>query len=192
MPVDGFSLDEKRVLLDLARDSIQHGLEHGGAIPVNAETFKPSLALPGAAFVTLEKRGELRGCIGSIEAHRPLVEDIAINAWNAAFRDPRFSPIRVAELDDLQIDISILTAPEAMSVSSEADLKQQLIPHRDGLIISEGYYRGLFLPAVWEKLPDVDSFLSHLKQKAGFPVGYWSRKILCQRFYSIEFGEGDH
>lgn len=191
MSSDQFSSNAKRKLLELARQSIQCGLTHGEASSVDIEAYQPILIKPGAAFVTLEKHGELRGCIGSIEAHRPLVEDVARNAWNAAFRDPRFSPLSPSEMDDLQIEISILTKPEEMTVSSEEDLKEQLVPHRDGLILSEGYNRGLFLPTVWEKLTDVDSFVSHLKQKAGFPVDYWSQKISCKRFYCVEFGEGD-
>jgi len=185
------SRHEQMQLLSLARQSIQHGLDHGKALTADIPTFKPSLTAPGAAFVTLEKRGSLRGCIGSVEAYRPLVEDVAENAWNAAFRDPRFNPLNSAEFPQLDIEISVLTKPEDMSFDSEADLKQQLVPGRDGLIIRDGYHRGLFLPAVWEKLPDVDTFLSHLKQKAGLPQQYWSDSISCQRFYCFEFGEQD-
>jgi hypothetical protein len=151
-----------------------------------------SLTVPGAAFVTLEKQGDLRGCIGSVEAYRPLIEDVAGNAWNAAFTDPRFSPLTPAEFQLLHIEISVLTRPEDMSFDSEEDLKHQLVPGQDGLIIRDGYHRGLFLPAVWDKLPDVDSFLSHLKQKAGLPRGFWSDSISCQRFYSFEFSDDDH
>lgn len=178
-------------MLALARKSIQHGLDHGKALIVDSHSFEPSLIASGAAFVTLEMRGSLRGCIGSVEAYRPLVEDVTENAWNAAFRDPRFNPLTSAELPHIEIEISVLTKPEQLSFDSEADLKQQVVPGRDGLIISDGYHRGLFLPAVWEKLPDIDTFLSHLKQKAGLPQQYWSDSISCQKFYSFEFGEKD-
>lgn len=184
-----FTLSQRRQLLALARKSIESGLNEDIPLIVQTDDYDPSLASPGAAFVTLEKNGELRGCIGSVEAYRPLVEDIAQNAWNAAFRDPRFSPVASVELPQLQIEISILTQPVQMTIHSEEELKQQLRPGQDGLILSEGYHRGLFLPAVWDKLPDVESFVQHLKQKAGLPTDYWSSTIRCKRFASFEFSE---
>ncbi len=187
-----YTHSEQKQLLTLARESIQHGLDNGSALQVNPDDFNPHLTAPGATFVTLEKRGDLRGCIGSIEAYRPLVEDVAQNAWSAAFTDPRFSPLTSSELKHLDIEISVLTQPEDMSFDSEEDLKNQLIPGKDGLIIRDGYHRGLFLPAVWDKLPDANSFLSHLKQKAGLPQSYWSNSISCQRFYSVEFSDKDN
>jgi len=183
------SLEEQRQLLTLARASIQHGLTHRQALLPKQENFDDHLLENGAAFVTLEKHHELRGCIGSVEAYRPLVEDVAEHAWNAAFADPRFNPLTSNEFIVLQIEISVLTQPEDMNVTSEEDLKQQLVPGRDGLIIRDGFHRGLFLPAVWDKLPDVESFLSHLMQKAGLPTGYWSDTITFQRFYSFEFND---
>jgi len=187
MTEDLFTRPEQIQLLALARESIQHGLSHGCALDVDVNHADPVISAFGAAFVTLEKRGALRGCIGSVEAYRPLTEDVAENAWNAAFRDPRFKPLTAIEFEQLHIEISVLTEPEEMHIDSEEDLRQQLVPHKDGLIISDGYQRGLFLPAVWEKLPDVDSFLSQLKQKAGLPQDYWSDAIKCKRFYSFEF-----
>ena len=182
-----FDRDHQLQLLNLARESIQHGLEHGASLPVSHDDFDDTLLAPGAAFVTLEKRKELRGCVGSVEAHRPLVDDVAKNAWNAAFQDPRFKPLVATEFHLLHLEISILTHPSEMSFSSETDLKDQIVAHKDGLIIQDGYRRGLFLPAVWEKLPDVDSFLAHLKQKAGLPLNYWSESIRVERFYTFEF-----
>ena len=189
MSVSTFTRSEQRKLLALARESIQHGLNHGIPIVPDLDSFSSELTGPGAAFVTLEQVGNLRGCMGSVEAYQPLVEDIAKNAWSAAFTDPRFEPLSSSEFQELDIDISILTEPVDMSFLSEEDLKQQLEPGHDGLIISDGHHRSLFLPAVWEKLPDVDSFLSHLKQKAGLATGYWSDSMSCRRFYSFEFGD---
>lgn len=186
-----FTRAEQKQLLALARTSISYGLEHGQALTVDSRDFDPSLVQPGAAFVTLEKGGDLRGCIGSIKAYRPLVEDVAENAWSAAFRDPRFDPLNLHEFDELEIEISVLTKPEKMNVRSEDELKRQLNPGKDGLIIKDGYHRALFLPAVWDKLPDVDAFLSHLKQKAGLPIDHWSSTMECQSFYSFEFSEQD-
>jgi len=183
------SLQDESTLLLVARQSIQHGLQFGKALEVDLEKYSPPLTDPGAAFVTLEKGGQLRGCIGSIEAHRPLIQDVAEHAWNAAFRDPRFPQLTEEEYHMLSLEISILTQPEPMSFVSEQDLMEQIQPGRDGLIIQDGYRRGLFLPAVWDKLPDVETFLRHLKQKAGLPGDYWSDTTEVQRFFSHEFGE---
>ena len=114
-------------LLALARESIQHGLDSGAPLKVNPDDFNAALSSPGAAFITLEKQGDLRGCIGSVEAYRPLVEDVADHAWNAAFRDPRFPPLSPREFHQIEIEISVLTQPEDLSFDSEEDLKQQLV-----------------------------------------------------------------
>jgi AmmeMemoRadiSam system protein A len=183
---------DQRLLLQTARQSIRYGLTHGTWLPVDLSEFPATLQQPGAAFVTLEKQKQLRGCIGSIEAHRPLVEDVSINAWNAAFRDPRFTELADREFNQIVLEISVLTAPETLNFSSEADLKQQLVPGRDGVILQEGFQRGLFLPAVWKQLPNPNDFWEHLKQKAGFHPTYWSDRIQAQRFYSFEFSEEEH
>ena len=158
---------EETLLLKLAKASIQHGLEFGKTLEVDNSSYSGLLLDPGAAFVTLEKRGELRGCIGSVEAYRPLIEDVAENAWQAAFGDPRFPNLHQHEYDQLDLEISILTQATPMSFKSEQDFLAQIVPRRDGLIIEDGYHRGLFLPAVWDKLPSVEAFVTHLKQKAG-------------------------
>lgn len=186
-----FNPDEQSQLLQLARSSVEHGLTHGKALTIDPSKFSLHLQESGAAFVTLEKRKQLRGCIGSVEAYRPLVADIAENAWNAAFRDPRFSPVTRLEFFQLHFEISILTRPQAMEFASEEDLKQQLVPGKDGLIIRDGYQRGLFLPAVWGKLPEIDNFFSHLKQKAGLPSDYWSETLQVERFTCFEFSDDD-
>ena len=115
---------------------------------------------------------------------QPLIEDVAENAWAAAFRDPRFAPLSQAEFPRLEIHISILSPPQAMSYSSQQDLLTQIRPGIDGLILEEGYRRGTFLPSVWESLPEAADFLSHLKLKAGLPANYWSDKIKVSRYTS--------
>lgn len=139
-----------------------------------------------ATFVTLEIGGQLRGCIGMLEAHRPLANDVAENAFSAAFRDPRFPPLSDVEFDDLEISISVLSPPEEMSFSSEKDLLDQIRPGIDGLILEEGFRKGTFLPSVWEQLSEKEAFLEHLKQKAGLPPGYWSDTLRVFR-YTAEY-----
>ncbi|MBF0334255.1 MAG: AmmeMemoRadiSam system protein B [Alphaproteobacteria bacterium] len=184
-PVDGHG----KALLDLARRSIRHALETGKPLKIDPATLPEALKAPGAAFVTLKRRGELRGCIGSVEAHRPLGEDVADNACGAAFSDPRFPPLAAEELDEVTLSVSVLTRPAPMAFASQADLLAQLRPRQDGLIIEDGGRRALFLPAVWETLPDPAGFLAHLKRKAGLAVDHWSGSFKAWRFAAIELRE---
>ena len=178
------SSEEQRVLLRVADDAISFGIQAGREMAVKTEVYPPALRVMGATFVTLKLQGQLRGCIGSLEARRPLVADVVANAFAAAFRDPRFRPVGLHELLDLETSISILTRPTAMSFTSEADLLLQLRPGADGLIIEDRGRRGTFLPAVWEQLPTPELFLSHLKQKAGLPASHWSDSIRVWRYES--------
>jgi len=178
----GLDEAEKRQLLRLAGESIRHGLAHGRPLPVDLATLPEALKARRASFATLEKQGVLRGCIGSLEAHRPLAEDVAHNAYAAAFQDPRFPPLAEAELGDLAIHLSLLTPPEPVAFQSEADLLAQLRPGEDGLILVEGGRRGTFLPSVWAQLPEPRQFWEHLKLKAGLPKAYWSDSIKVYRY----------
>ncbi|MDX1698844.1 MAG: AmmeMemoRadiSam system protein A, partial [Thiohalobacterales bacterium] len=163
-----FTDSQQQELLDIARESIQEGLQRGQPLTVEVDPDSP-LASPGASFVTLKLDGQLRGCIGSLEAYRPLIRDVAENAYAAAFQDPRFSPLTYPELDRLDLSLSILTPAERMTFTSQEDLLGQLQPGIDGLILQEDSRRGTFLPSVWESLPQANRFLSHLKLKAGLP-----------------------
>lgn len=136
----------------------------------------------GACFVTLEKHENLRGCIGSIIAHRPLIEDLVKNAQNAAFSDPRFQPLREDEFEELSIDVSLLSEPEKMEFANEADLLSQIRPFIDGLIIKERGYQAVYLPSVWEQLPEKAMFLDSLKIKAGLLPKYFSSTFEAYRF----------
>ena len=178
----------QRQLCDLARQSIQHGLQQQQPLPLQLTDYPTALQAAGATFVTLERQGQLRGCIGTLVAHRPLVVDVVENAFAAAFRDPRFAPLRADELADLSLHISLLTPPVAMQFDSEADLLAQLRPGEDGLILSDGGRRGTFLPSVWAQLPDPLQFLRHLKQKAGLPADYWSPTLQVSRYRTEIFG----
>ncbi|HGX92302.1 MAG TPA: AmmeMemoRadiSam system protein A [Candidatus Tenderia sp.] len=183
------STSQKQTLLALARESIRYGLEHGTVMPVPPERYDTELQKPGACFVTLTLAAELRGCIGSLEAYRPLVVDVAHNAYAAAFSDPRFAPLSRAELAQIKTEISVLNPAEEISANSEAALLAQLRPGIDGLILQEGQRRGTFLPSVWQQLPTAAQFLTHLKLKAGLPANYWSDTLRFFRYTTTQFGE---
>jgi AmmeMemoRadiSam system protein B/AmmeMemoRadiSam system protein A len=173
-------------LLRTAAASILHGLSQGKPLTVDVASFPPPLSSPGASFVTLKRNGNLRGCIGSSIAHRPLIADIAENGYAAAFRDPRFPKLSAQELGDLTLSISVLSAPRPMTIKDERDLLNQLRPHIDGLIIVDGNQRALFLPSVWESLPRPEDFLGHLKRKAGMRPDHWSASFQALRFTAEE------
>lgn len=176
---------ERQTLLQVASASVNHGLEFGQPLPIESEDYPERLAKPGACFVTLEISGRLRGCIGSLEAWRPLVLDCAENAFAAAFRDFRFPPVAEQELDLLDYQVSVLSVPAPLYFQSEDDLLSQLRPGKDGLVLVQGDRRATFLPSVWESLPEPREFLRHLKQKAGLAPEYWSDAIKAFR-YTVE------
>ena len=165
-------------LLAIARNAIekQFGRSARTVIP------HPALANPAATFVTLTQNGNLRGCIGSLEAHRPLAQDVAENAVAAAFRDPRFAPLGEDELDCTRVEVSLLETPEAMDFKDEADALAQLRPGLDGLILTHGSRRATFLPQVWESLQEPQRFMSQLKLKAGLPAYFWDDDISLARY----------
>ncbi|MDZ7663283.1 AmmeMemoRadiSam system protein A [Thiohalophilus sp.] len=177
--------NQRRQLLAIARQSIQHGLQHSRPLTIDPCDYDESLQHPGASFVTLMLNRQLRGCIGSLQAHRPLVIDVAENAFAAAFRDPRFAPLTAAEFPYLEYHISLLNPAKAMQFKDQADLLKQLRPQVDGLILEDGEHRGTFLPSVWESLPHPEQFLQHLKLKAGLPADYWSDTLKVSR-YTVE------
>jgi AmmeMemoRadiSam system protein A len=179
---------QRALLLGVARKSIAHGLQQHQPLPVTPSEHPP-FDQPGACFVTLHRQGALRGCIGSLEAHRPLLQDIAANAYAAAFRDPRFKPLQPEELDDLDVSISILSAPETLDFDNQQALLDQIRPGVDGLILADGQRRGTFLPSVWDSLPDKADFLAQLKLKAGLPPDYWSENIKAWRYTTESFSK---
>jgi len=176
------------ILLDLARRSIAQAFETAPG-PLTVAGL-PEIHANGASFVTLKKDGQLRGCIGSAQAWRPLGEDVADNARRAAFNDPRFSPLTAEEWPQVRLSLSLLTAPEPMQVTSRDDLLRQLRPHVDGLILEDGAHRSLFLPAVWEQLPTAEDFVAHLLHKGGLPPSHWSPSMKAWRFTAEEHQEG--
>ncbi len=181
---------EKQLLL-LAARAITEGAESGKPPVPTPEKWPPDFRKEGASFVTLKDEGRLRGCMGSPRAHRPLGEDVSENAFSAAFRDPRFPPVTRAEIPNLRLSISLLTEPEPLDVNSQEDLLEKMVPHRDGLIFEDAGMRGLFLPAVWETLPDKGDFLAHLKLKAGLPSNHWSENVRVHRFFTVPVNQND-
>lgn len=177
--------DENTTLLNIARESIAYGLEHNKPLPVNVYNFTNSLQQHRATFVTLHLHHQLRGCIGTLEAHQPLIKDVADHAYAAAFEDPRFPAVTNRELSLLDIHISILTPPIPMTFTSEEDLLRQIQPGVDGLILQSGVHRGTFLPSVWEQLPEPEQFLKHLKMKAGLAGNYWSHDVKVSRYTTV-------
>ena len=167
-------------LLDLAEASIRHGVDHGVPLRIDLGSYPARLAEHAASFVTLHIAGELRGCIGSARAWRALGTDVAVNAFGAAFEDPRFDAVTRDQIEVLDIDISILGPSWPIPVTSEADLIAALRPGRDGVILTEGARRGLFLPAVWNNVADAKDFVDHLKDKAG--ISTWSPRVRAERF----------
>lgn len=173
---------ERKILLQTAKDSIAYGLLHHTPSTIVSNNYPEHLQQPRACFVTLHLHKNLRGCIGSIIASQPLIIDVANNAFSAAFNDPRFSPLTDHEFKHITLDISVLTPPQELNVTSEADLLRQLRPGVHGLILSDNGHRATFLPSVWEQLPNPADFVIHLKNKAGLPINYWSDTITIETY----------
>lgn len=179
-----FNEEQGRLLIQLARAAIAE--EFGMRADVSRAEW---LKAPGAVFVTLTEHGRLRGCIGSLDAHQPLGDDVRNNARAAAFRDPRFAPLRAEELPNIRIEVSLLGPAEPMVFSDEADALRQLRPAVDGVILEYGWHRATFLPQVWAQLPEPRSFLSHLKQKVGLAGDFWAPDLRLQRYQVEKFIE---
>ncbi|MEH6469154.1 MAG: AmmeMemoRadiSam system protein A [Porticoccus sp.] len=189
MPFIELSDDDQQKLLLLARESIQVRRLFERDLLIDETTFSPALKQQAASFVTLRKKGKLRGCIGALEATQPLVVDVVQNAAASAFEDPRFPAVSREEVAEIHIEISVLTEPSLLSFSSEADLLAQLVSGKDGLVIEKGSHRATFLPAVWESIPGKIQFLEQLKLKAGLPINFWSNKLKVWRYHTVCFQE---
>jgi AmmeMemoRadiSam system protein A len=178
---------QRHVALRTAAQSIFTRATRGTTPTVKLSSYAPPLQTMGASFVTLTLEGRLRGCIGSLMAHKPLAEDIAANAIRAGFHDPRFKPITEDELRKAEIEIALLSRPAPMRFDSEADLVAQLRPGRDGLILRSGKRRGTFLPKVWEALETPEAFMNGLKVKAGLDRSAWPDDLTIERYTAESF-----
>ena len=179
--------EDQQTCLQIARESIKYGLQQGTALKIITRDYSGNLQQNLATFVTLHKNGELRGCIGTLEAYQPLINDIAEHAYAAAFKDPRFPALEKNEFEQLGIKISVLGKPERMTFKDEEDLLQQIRPDVDGLILEHGYNRGTFLPSVWEQVADKKEFLNHLKVKAGLSQQWWDNAAKISRYETFSF-----
>ena len=189
----GYSLDRSDVpdrllarhggaLLRVALESIGHGLDHGAALGIEPARYAPALRAERASFVTVKVEGALRGCIGQSRPCKPLVADVAKNAYAAAFTDDRFAAITAADVDDIDVKVSVLGDLEPVRFSSEAELLALLRPGIDGVVLECDDQRALFLPDVWETLPEPRDFLAQLKVKAGLEPDHWSSDMAAKRF----------
>jgi AmmeMemoRadiSam system protein A len=187
------SLDKrhKQELLDIAEQTLYYALESGRYITLTHGDYSPGLRMHGASFVTLYSYQQLRGCIGSLRPARPLLEDVAHNAYAAAFRDPRFDPLTAAEFHGIQIEISVLSPLQAIAFRGERDLLEQLQPNTDGLYIQYGTLKATFLPKVWESYPRKQDFLAQLKHKAGLMgMDFRGDSMSCYRYTVDTFTNG--
>jgi AmmeMemoRadiSam system protein A len=174
-------------LLALARASIAQAL----GLPRVAPDTAVWLQEPGACFVTLTQKGRLRGCIGSLQAHRALGQDVGANAVAAALHDPRFPPLTPEELVRTQVEVSVLSAMQPLTFRTQAQALAQLRPQVDGVVLEYAGQRGTFLPQVWEQLPTPQEFMAQLKRKAGLPADFWAEDVKLHRYTVEKWTEGE-
>jgi AmmeMemoRadiSam system protein A len=176
----------RKTILKLARDALIVAAERGHLPPIDHSNLPEILRKPGASFVTLKKNNALRGCIGALEAKLPLVEDIRQHAVAAALYDYRFPAVQTNEVEDISIEVSILTEPTRLEYEDPENLLQLLRPMVDGVILTDGERRATFLPQVWEKIPSPSLFLSMLCEKASLPSNAWQTQKLHVYIYQVE------
>ena len=186
MVPDLLTVEERQYLLRLARQSLEQGVRGEGLPRLDLTALPSRLRELGASFVTLTVRGNLRGCIGALEPYQSLAEDVCEHAAAAALEDYRFSPVRPDELADINIEISRLTFPQLLKYERPEELPSRLRPGVDGVILRDGIRRATFLPQVWEKIPDPETFLSNLCWKMGASSDLWKHKQLEVQIYQVE------
>jgi AmmeMemoRadiSam system protein A len=180
---------EQTRLLDIARQSISSGLAAGKVLQLDLVQLEDSLQIEAAVFITLTRSGELRGCVGSLQAVEPLAQAVVTSAFNAAFRDRRFGPVRAEELDAIRIEISVLSQLEPIEAQTRQALLESIQPGVDGLLLEDQGYRSTFLPKVWEKIASPTEFVEQLMLKAGLGAGHWSGTLRFHRYHTFTFAE---
>lgn len=175
------------VLLPLARAAIATKLGKSHPAPAAAAWLRAQ----GACFITLTHGEKLRGCIGTLRAHRALVDDVTANAEGAAFRDPRFQPLTATEFETVEVEISLLSALEPMTFSGEDEALAQLRAGQDGVVFEFGHHSSTFLPQVWKELREPVEFMAHLKYKAGLPPDFWDAGVKLMRYTVSKWREAD-
>lgn len=181
------TLEEQRILLRLARQALERGVKGEELPSLDPSGLTPNLCEAGSSFVTLTVQGQLRGCIGSLDAHQSLAEDVRDHAVGAALNDPRFPPVREEELSRIQIEVSRLTPPILLDYSDANDLLSKIQPFVDGIVLRDPpFRRATFLPQVWEKIPEREEFLNNLCFKMGVDDDLWRRKHLEVLIYQVE------
>jgi len=178
--------EEQKLLLETARNAIRQKLDKEKILPLVMDEYSPNLQENGACFITLKKKGVLRGCVGSIEAAQPLIQDVRDRAVAAAFQDYRFPPLTLPELDEIRIEISRLTQPCKLNYEDPEDLIAKLRPRIDGVILRYQTRRATFLPQVWEQLPSPELFLNRLCVKMGLDQSVWRSAKLQVETYQVE------
>lgn len=179
--------EERTILLAVAQASIEHGLAEDRPLEIDLEEYPEALREIRATFVTLELDHRLQGCIGTLEAFQPLVQDVAQHAYAAAFKDPRFPRLRRWELPGISLHISVLSPATPIPARREQTLFANLRPGVDGLILHHRQNRATFLPSVWDSLPDPVEFVRELKRKAGLPGDFWSSDLRFERYTAESF-----
>ena len=189
---EDLSEDDQIILLQVAREALVDGVRGIPQTPLEIDKLPDHFNQPGATFVTLTINDELRGCIGSLEAKRPLIEDVRVHAVAAAMEDFRFPPVNETELDQISIEISRLTTPKLLNWQNSEDLLSIIRPGVDGVILQKGIRRATFLPQVWDKVPEVELFLEMLCRKMGAGLDCWKDPEVEVYTYQVEkFREKD-
>ncbi len=179
---------ERGALLDIAGISILAGLRGSPAVHPDLSQLPAALCQPAAVFVTLHVDGQLSGCIGSVAANEPLAHGVAHHAWSAAFADPRLPPLTRQDYGRLFVEVSVLSSLTPVTATTRQELLSHLRPHTDGLLLAALGRQAVFLPKVWEQLPDADLFLDYLLMKAGLPRNWWQPSTTAQCFTTQVFG----
>ncbi len=185
-PIGDLTSAERQILLRLARSSVEAAASRFSLPQVQQSELSQALKRPGACFVTLYERAELRGCTGVLAARQPLANEVVQTAAQTALYDPRFAPVTPSELPYLDIEISVLTPPHKLAVPTPDSLPTLIRPHIDGVTLYRGSYRATFLPQVWSKIPEPTEFLNRLSEKMGLSAKAWRQPGMEVEVYQVE------